>query len=155
MQAEDVIKALDLAPHPEGGYFREIHREPVPPGNAGGRGVVTSIYYLLAGDDRSHWHRVDAAEIWNFHAAGGAGAAGLALSLSEHGEDVETQVLGAVLTAGQRPQAVVPPGWWQAARLVDPAPGGWVLVGCAVAPAFEFEGFEMAPPGWTPAGWKS
>ncbi|MAN79474.1 MAG: cupin [Rhodospirillaceae bacterium] len=152
MKAADVIKALGLAPHPEGGHFREIHRD-APPG--GGRGAVTSIYYLLAAGERSHWHRVDAVEIWNFHAAGGSGAAGLALSVSPDGKVVETHLLGENLTAGQSPQAVVPADWWQAAALADASSDGWVLVGCTVAPAFDFAGFEMAPPGWAPTDWKS
>jgi predicted cupin superfamily sugar epimerase len=152
MKAADVIKALYLAPHPEGGHYREIHRD-APAG--GGRGVVTSIYYLLAGGDRSHWHRVDAVEIWNFHAAGGTGAMGLTLALSPDGSAAESRLLGEDLAAGQSPQAVVPAGWWQAAALADPSPDGWVLVGCAVAPAFDFAGFEMAPAGWAPEHWKS
>ncbi len=151
MQAADIIRALNLAPHPEGGHFREIYRD-VPPD--GGRGAVTSIYYLLAAGERSHWHRVDAVEIWNFHAAGGSGA-GLDLSLSPDGRSVQTHRLGENLAAGQVPQAVVPAGCWQAAALADTAPGGWVLVGCTVAPAFDFDGFEMAPPGWAPEDWKS
>jgi len=154
VQAADVIRALGLAPHPEGGHFREIHREPAP-GGTDGRGAVTSIYYMLAADERSHWHRVDAVEIWNFHAAGGSGAAGLELALSPDGKAVETCLLGSVLAVGQRPQAVVPAGWWQTARLADPRPDGWLLVGCTVAPAFDFAGFEMAAPGWTPRDWKS
>ena len=152
MQAADIIKALNLAPHPEGGHFREIYRD-TPPG--GGRGAVTSIYYLLAAGERSHWHRVDAVEIWNFHAAGGAGTAGLALGLSPDGKSVESHLLGENLTAGQSPQAVVPAGWWQAAALADASSDGWVLVGCTVAPAFDFAGFDMAPPGWAPEDWKS
>lgn len=152
MQAADIIRALGLAPHPEGGHFREIHRD-APPG--GGRGAVTSIYYLLAGDERSHWHRVDAVEIWNFHTGGGTGAAGLTLALSPDGRSAETRLLGDDLTAGQSPQAIVPAGCWQAAALADPGPGGWVLVGCTVAPAFDFAGFEMAPPDWAPEHWKS
>lgn len=153
MRAADVIRELNLAPHPEGGHYREIYRDAAPDG---GRGAATSIHYLLSGDERSHWHRVtDAVEIWNFHAAGGAGAAGLELALSPDGVSVEVHVLGSGLAAGHKPQAVVPAGWWQAARLIDPAAEGWVLVGCAVAPAFEFSAFEMAPPNWAPADWKS
>jgi len=153
VRAADVIRELNLAPHPEGGHYREIYRDAVPDG---GRGAVTSIHYLLSGGERSHWHRVtDAAEIWNFHAAGGAGTAGLELALSPDGGAVETHVLGSNLTGGHKPQVVVPAGWWQAARLIDPTAEGWVLVGCAVAPAFEFSAFEMAPPNWAPADWKS
>ena len=151
--ADDIITALNLTPHPEGGHYREVHREPAPDGE---RGAVTSIYYLLAAGERSHWHRVlDAVEIWNFHASGGDGVGGLALSLSPDGVTSETYLLGDNLTAGQVPQVVVPTGWWQSASLADTARNGWVLVGCTVAPAFDFAGFEMAPPDWMPQDWKS
>ena len=146
--ADEVIRTLGLAPHPEGGHYREIYRAPAPDG---GRGAVTSIHYLLRAGERSHWHRVDAVEIWNFHSAGG-GAGGLELSLSPDGTTVETHLLGDDFTAGQRPRVVVPAGWWQAAALSDAAGDGWVLVGCAVAPAFDFAGFELAPPDWAPGG---
>lgn len=142
MTAEEVIERLGLVPHPEGGHYREIFRDPSA---GGGRGAVTSIFYLLKPGERSHWHRVDAAEIW-YHHAGGA----LELALSADGADMHTHHLGADLAVGHVPQAVVPAGWWQAARPLDPGPGGWVLVGCAVAPAFDFAGFEMAPADWAP-----
>lgn len=134
----EVIAALGLAPHPEGGYFREIYRDA---GSAGSRGSVTSIYYLLEEGQVSAWHRVDATEIWHYH----AGAA-LILSVSADGRRTEMLRLGAELAAGERPQAVVPPGAWQSAR----SEGKWTLVGCTVAPAFEFAGFELAPAGWAP-----
>lgn len=146
MTADKVITRLGLEPHPEGGHFREIHRENDP---AGGRGIVTSIYYLLKAGERSHWHRVDAVEIWNFHTQGG-GAKGLALSISEDGHSARTVLLGDDFAAGQQVQGIVPPGAWQAASLSESGPGGWVLVGCTVSPAFEFDGFEMAPAGWAP-----
>jgi predicted cupin superfamily sugar epimerase len=134
----DVIAALELKPHPEGGHFREIWRD-VPAG--GGRGAGTAIYYLLRAGERSHWHRVDAAEAWHFY-----GGDPLSLSLSADGRSVTTLTLGADLTAGQVPFAMVPAGHWQAA-----APAGrWGLVGCTVCPAFDFVGFELAPPGWQP-----
>ena len=137
--AEAIIAALDLRPHPEGGHFREIYRhQPL----GGGRGDCTSIYFLLSAGERSAWHKVnDAAEIWNFHAG-----APLALAIACDGEPVETHLLGADITAGQRPQAVVPAGAWQSAE----SQGAWTLVGCTVAPAFTFDAFEMAPEGWTP-----
>ena len=134
--AEAVIAALGLAPHPEGGHFREVYRAP-----GEGRTAVTSIYFLLAAGERSHWHRVDASEIWCFHA-------GAPLELEIAAED-GTRIrhrLGPDIAAGERPQAVVPPDAWQSARSL----GGWTLVGCQVAPAFEFAGFELAPPGWSP-----
>jgi predicted cupin superfamily sugar epimerase len=136
--AEDIIARLGLAPHPEGGHYAETWRH-VPEG--GGRGAGTAIHYLLRAGERSHWHRVDATEIWHFHAG-----APLRLLLSEDGRTVREQVLGIDLAAGQRPQVIVPPGWWQAA---EPT-GVWTLVGCTVSPAFEFAGFEMAPKGWSP-----
>lgn len=139
MTAEEIVAALGLAPHPEGGAYRETYRH-VP--SDGGRGAMTAIYYLLRAGERSHWHRVDAAEIWHFHAG-----APLALEMARaQGTTTETVTLGADLAAGQRPQAIVPEGWWQAARSL----GAWTLVGCTVGPAFEFAGFELAPPGWSP-----
>ncbi|WP_236552619.1 cupin domain-containing protein [Belnapia sp. F-4-1] len=133
-----MIAALGLRPHPEGGHYRETWRD--APGD-GARGAGTSILYLLAAGERSHWHRVDAAEGWHWH----AGAA-LALGLSADGRAVEEIGLGPDLGAGERPFALVPAGCWQAARSL----GAWTLVGCTVSPAFRFEGFEMAPPGWAP-----
>lgn len=134
-----VIAALGLAPHPEGGHYREIWRD--RPAD-GGRGAGTAIYFLLAAGERSHWHRVDAAEAWHWY----AGEA-LELVLSRDGRAVEERlVLGPELGRGQRPFGLVPVGWWQAARPL----GRWTLVGCTVSPAFRFEGFELAPPGWEP-----
>jgi uncharacterized protein len=137
--ADEIAAALGLIPHPEGGAYRETFRH-VDPG--GGRGAMTAIYYLLRKGERSHWHRVDAAEIWHFYAG-----APLALEIARaQGTEVETVTLGADLAAGQGPQAIVPEGWWQAARSL----GAWTLVGCTVGPAFEFAGFELAPKGWKP-----
>ncbi|MFC7474632.1 cupin domain-containing protein [Dankookia sp. GCM10030260] len=133
-----MIAALDLAPHPEGGHYREIWRDR-PAG--GGRGAGTAIYYLLAAGERSHWHRVDAAEAWHWYAGGP-----LALSLSADGATEESLLLGPDLGAGERPFAVAPAGCWQAAAPL----GAWALVGCTVSPAFDFAGFEMAPSGWAP-----
>ncbi len=134
MTADEIIRLLDLAPHPEGGHFRETFRDPHA---VDGRSVGTAIYFLLKAGERSHWHRVDAAEIWHFHAG-----APLALEIEGQGEIV----LGPDLAAGQRPQGVVPAGAWQAARSL----GDWTLVGCTVSPGFEFSAFELAPPGWSP-----
>jgi predicted cupin superfamily sugar epimerase len=136
--AESVIRLLGLAPHPEGGHYRETFRDPR---EVDGRSVSTAIYFLLARGERSHWHRVDATEIWHWHAG-----APLALKIATGGETV-TLRLGADLVAGERPQAVVPAGAWQAAESL----GDWTLVGCTVAPGFDFSGFELAPPGWSPA----
>ena len=138
LTAGEIVELLDLAPHPEGGWYRETWRAPAGPG---GRAVGTAIYYLLAQGQVSRWHRVDAAEVWHWY-AGGA----LELSLSPDGASVETLTLGSDLTAGERPQAVVPAGCWQGARPL----GEFTLVGCTVSPGFQFDGFEMAPPGWAP-----
>ena len=146
-EADSLIARLGLRPHPEGGHYREMWRD-APPG--GGRGAGTAILYLLRAGERSHWHRVDAAECWHWHAG-----APLELRLSAAGAGVETRRLGMDLDAGELPFAVVPAGCWQAAGpLGGPGAGpgaGYVLVGCTVSPAFEFAGFEMAPPGWEPA----
>ena len=130
LTAPEVIRLLDLSAHPEGGWFRETWRhQPATPGE---RGAGTAIYYLLAAGERSHRHRVDASEVWHFYA-------GDPLELVV-GED--RHLLGADLGAGQRPQVVVAAGTWQSAAPL----GAWTLVGCTVSPAFEMEGFELAPP---------
>jgi predicted cupin superfamily sugar epimerase len=138
LSAAAVIRLLDLAPHPEGGHFRETFRDPR---EIDGRSVSTAIYYLLAAGETSEWHRVDAAETWHFYAG-----APLVLTVSPNGHDAEARHLGPELAAGQRPQITVPTGWWQSATSL----GAWTLVGCTVAPGFRFAGFEMAPPGWRP-----
>jgi hypothetical protein len=133
-----IIEHLALQPHPEGGWYAETWRH--DPGD-GDRAAGTAIYYLLAAGQRSHWHRVDATEVWHFYA-------GDPLRLRIHHGDGPTDdvVLGTDLAAGQVPQAVVPPGAWQAA---EPT-GAWTLVGCTVSPGFTFEGFELAEPDWSP-----
>ena len=137
MTADEIITRLGLEPHPEGGAFKETWRH-----QGEGRGAGTAIYYLLRAGERSHWHRVDADEIWHFYAG-----APLALSIAE-GDDqgVEVRRLGPDLGAGERPQVVVPAHAWQSAESL----GSWTLVGCTVSPAFVFSGFEMAPAGWAP-----
>jgi predicted cupin superfamily sugar epimerase len=127
-----------MKPHPEGGWYVETWRDPAPTGE---RAACTAIYFLLEAGQRSHWHRVDATEIWLWHAG-----APLRLSISPDGRTVEHQTLGADLTAGRRPQAVVPKNAWQAAE----SEGEWTLVSCVVEPAFEFMGFELAPASWKP-----
>jgi predicted cupin superfamily sugar epimerase len=136
--AEEIIRLLGLEPHPEGGFYRRTFEDQAA---VDGRPSSTAIYYLLARDMSSHWHRIDAVEVWHYYAG-----APIALSLSEDGISSETHRLGPDLGAGERPQVVVPTGWWQAAVSL----GDWTLVGCTVAPGFLFEGFELAPPGWTP-----
>jgi len=136
--ADEIIARLGLAPHPEGGHYAETWRHRT---EDGGRGACTAIYYLLRAGERSHWHRVDATEIWHFY-----GGDPLALYLSEDGCGERRVVLGSDLIGGQVPQVVVPPLAWQAAEPL----GDWTLVGCTVAPAFDFAGFEMAPKDWKP-----
>ena len=129
-----------MQPHPEGGWYVETLR--APDGPDGARSVASTILYLLAAGERSHWHRVDAAEVWQW-----SGGEPLELRIWADGEpDVTTVHLGGDVAAGQRPQAVVPIGAWQAARAL----GTYALVGCIVAPAFSFDGFELAPPDWEP-----
>jgi len=139
LTAETVARLLDLAPHPEGGFYRETFRDPNKV--AGARAASTAIYYLLPAGQVSAWHRVDAAEIWHWHAG-----APLELSLYEAGGAHSILRLGADLVAGERPQGVVPAGVWQSARSL----GAWTLVGCTVAPGFEFAHFELAAPGAIP-----
>ena len=138
--AAAVVAALGLQPHPEGGHYREMWRD-LPEG--GGRGAGTAIHFLLDAGARSHWHRVDAAELWLWQAGGP-----LILSLSEDGTRLDREVLlGPGLGDRQALLGVVPKGWWQAAR---PAAARWCLVSCTVSPAFDFAGFELAPPSWAP-----
>lgn len=138
MTAEEIVRLLDLQPHPEGGWFRETFaNRPVD----GGRAYSTAIYYLLEGGTAGRWHRVDSAEVWHFYAG-----APLILSMSPDGVASTMALLGADLASGARPQIVVPPGHWQSARSL----GEWTLAGCTVAPGFEFARFEMKPEGWEP-----
>ena len=192
--AKEIVDALGMRPHPEGGWYVEIHRsvqrvEPVPhrrdasaqggpnpnvlpqqsdrpirgadapaPGVPASRAAMTSIYYLLEIGQRSHWHRVDADELWAWHAgapmelsiAAGhdptAGRQPVVRTAHGAGCAVTTHLLGMSLASGERPQAVVPAHAWQSARPL----GDWSLIGCVVAPGFEFAHFELAPPGWSP-----
>lgn len=131
MEADRIIAALGLQPHPEGGWYRQTWVGP------GERASGTAILFLLKAGERSHWHRVDADEIWIFNAG-----APLILSLGQ--EVAREVVMGPGVLEGQVVQAVVPAGWWQAAR----STGDWTLVSCTVSPGFRFEGFELAAPGF-------
>lgn len=131
-----IIDLLGMQPHPEGGHFAETYRE-----TGTERGPVTLIYFLLRAGERSHWHAVDAVEMWHWY----AGEA-LELAISDDAKTVRRITLGNDLFAGQRPQATVPAHAWQAARPL----GVWTLVGCTVAPAFDFAGFRLAPEEWEP-----
>lgn len=136
--AAEIIATLGLQPHPEGGHYRETFRDART--DAHGRAASTAIYFLLAAGERSHWHRVDAVEIWHYHAG-----APLTLEIAdENGQRAIT--LGADLAAGQQPQGIVPPHAWQAAATT----GEWTLVSCTVAPGFDFATFELAPKDWKP-----
>ena len=126
--------------HPEGGWYVETWRAPAGPNEE--RPAASTILYLLAAADASHWHRVDASEVWQW-----SGGDPLDLRIWSPSDAAVTTVrLGGDVLAGERPQAVVPKGGWQAATPL----GDWTLVGCIVAPAFSFDGFELAPPGWEP-----
>ena len=137
MDAQEIIARLDLAPHPEGGYFRQTWIAGIA-GNAG-RPTGTCIYFLLAAGERSHWHKVDATEIWLFHAG-----APLVLSIAAtDAGPAQDHLLTPDLDVGA-PQLIVPEGHWQAAR----STGDWTLVSCTVSPGFSFDGFTLAPPGF-------
>lgn len=138
LDAAAVIAMLGLKPHPEGGHYLETYRDPAP---EGGRAHSTAIYFLLAAGERSHWHRIDASEGWHWYAG-----APLGLGIADDDGNVARILIGQDLAAGERPQYVVPPGVWFSAESL----GAWTLVGCTVAPGFEFAGFELAPPGWEP-----
>jgi hypothetical protein len=136
--AADIIARLGLKPHPEGGHFRESFRDQNV--DAEGRPRSTAIYFLLARGERSHWHRIDAVEVWHYYA-------GCALTLHiVDNAGPRAITLGPDLAAGEQPQAAVPAQAWQAAC----SNGDWTLVGCTVAPGFEFAKFELAPTGWKP-----
>jgi uncharacterized protein len=137
--AADIIARLDLKPHPEGGHYRETFRDGRL--DARGRSLSTAIYFLLARGERAHWHRIDAVEIWHYYA-------GSALNLQiADDRDKRSVRLGPDLAAGDVPQAVVPAHAWQAAE----STGDWTLMGCTVAPGFDFAKFELAPKGWEPS----
>jgi len=137
LSAAEVIRLLDLKPHPEGGHFRETFRDT----REDARAASTAIYFLLARDERSHWHRIDAAELWHHYAG-----APLILEMASDGGAIRRMKLGPDIAMGERPQGIVPANHWQAAE----STGDWTLVGCTVAPGFDFATFEMAPEGWGP-----
>lgn len=138
--ADPIIEALGLRPHPEGGSYVETWRAET---GAGERPPGTAIYYLLRAGERSRWHRVDAAEVWHYYAGD---PLALSIAPASGAEPAEDHVLGVDLSSGQRPQIIVPPGCWQAAASL----GEWTLVGCTVSPGFDFDGFELADPDWEP-----
>lgn len=136
--AQEIIAQLGLLPHPEGGHYRETFRDTRV--DANGRAASTAILFLLARGEHSHWHRIDAVEIWHFHAG-----APLTLEISDDAGR-RTIRLGPDVLNGETPQTIVPANAWQAAR----STGDWTLAGCTVAPGFDFATFELAPPDWMP-----
>jgi predicted cupin superfamily sugar epimerase len=138
LTAGEIIALLGLEPHPEGGFYRQTFADRT---DATGRPVSTLIYYLLTDNQTGAWHRVDSAEVWHWYAG-----APMQLSISREGKTVTTQRLGPDLAAGERLQVVIPHNAWQQARVE----GDWALVGCTVAPGFQFTKFEQAEPGWAP-----
>jgi hypothetical protein len=138
LSADDVIALLNLAPHPEGGHFRETFRDTPETGK---RAASTAIYFLLRAGERSHWHAVDAVEGWHYYSG-----APLMLEIAPSGGPITSVRLGPNLAAGERPQAFVPKDHWQRAESL----GAWTLVGCTVAPGFTFAGFRLAAPGFSP-----
>ncbi|MDF0543455.1 cupin domain-containing protein [Sphingobium sp. H39-3-25] len=138
-EARMLIDRLGLAPHPEGGWYRETWRAEAM---AGARSPGTAILFLLEQGQRSHWHRVDATEIWFWH----AGHALHLLTAPADDGPVSDLWLGADIGAGQSPQGLVAANHWQAAH----ADAGWALVSCTVTPGFDFSGFTLAAPDWAP-----
>ena len=136
--AEAIIARLSLTRHPEGGWYRETWRAPAA---AGQRSAGTAIHFLLEQGQRSHWHRVDADELWLWHAG-----ASLRLQIGDDRAATQTVRLGGDVMSGEVPQHRVPAGWWQAAEASD----GWALASCVVVPGFDFAGFELAPADWCP-----
>jgi predicted cupin superfamily sugar epimerase len=140
LTAAEIIRTLDLKPHPEGGHYRQTFQDPRT--DASGRAASTAIYFLLARGERSHWHRVDAVEIWHYYAG-----APLVLEIAaDESGPIRRMKLGPDIAMGERPQGLVPTGHWQAAESM----GDWTLVGCTVAPGFQFDGFQMAAQDWAP-----
>jgi predicted cupin superfamily sugar epimerase len=137
----EVVERFGMAAHPEGGWYVETWRAAAPDGQ---RPVASAILFLLAAGETSNWHRVDAAELWQFSAGD---ALELLIAPGDGRGPIERHRLGVDVTTGDEAQVVVPAGAWQAARPL----GEWTLVGCIVAPAFTFDGFELAPEGWAPS----
>ena len=139
-ESDRIIAVLGLLPHPEGGHYREMFRDAAGPSR---RAHSTAIYFLLCEGEVSQWHRIDAVEIWHFYRG-----APLELSVAEDSKPPARWMLGPEVESGERPQLVVPAGAWQSARSL----GAYTLVGCTVAPGFEFSHFELAPRDFRPNG---
>ena len=140
LSGNEVIRLLDLQPHPEGGWYRQTFKD--TPADED-RPHSTAIYYMLQAEEMSAWHKIDAVEVWHFYAG-----APMSITLSPpDGQGATVHILGPDLRSGARPQVIVPTGWWQTAVSL----GAWTLVGCTVAPGFRFDGFELAPDDWRPS----
>lgn len=140
IDADEIIRRLDLRPHPEGGYYRETFRDSRC--DDGGRALSTAIYFLLRAGEVSRWHTVDAVEIWHWHAG-----APMELRIAPHANALPRyRQLGCDIQAGAEPQIIVRAHYWQQARSL----GDWTLVSCTVAPGFSFDGFVLAPDGFEP-----
>jgi predicted cupin superfamily sugar epimerase len=144
MTAEELIRALDLAPHPEGGWYRETWRSKAKPGE---RAAATAVYYVIQPGERSQWNRVDADEMWLWHAGD---PLDLSIAESDAGP-VRTVRLGGRIGEGEEPQVIVPAGHWQSAVPAEDSSSGYTFLSCIVAPGFEFRGYELAEPGWSPS----
>lgn len=132
LTANEVIRLLQLEAHPEGGYYRETFRDS---NKTGERSASTAIYFLLKQGEISRWHRIDSVEVWHWY-----GGAPIRLQIRNADGSVETVLLGNDLLKNERPQVIIPAYAWQTAESL----GDWTLVGCTVAPGFEFTGFELA-----------
>src|SRR5690348_9157322 len=143
MTAEQLIKALDLSPHPERGWYRETWRSAAEPGE---RAAATAVYYVIQRGQHSHWNRVDADEMWLWHSGD---PLDLSIAESDAGP-VRTVRLGCNICRGVQPQVIVPKGYWQSAATVAGGEAGYTFLSCIVAPGFEFSGYELAEPGWSP-----
>lgn len=143
MNAADLVKARDLSPHPEGGWYRETWRAHA---DSGQRAAASAVLYLIEPGQRSHWNRVDADEVWVWH---GGDAVDVGIAASDTAP-VRTVRLGGRVLEGEQPQAIIPAGEWQSAEPVAGGTSRYSLISCIVAPAFEFDGFELAKPGWAP-----
>jgi len=143
MTAEELIEMLHLSPHPEGGWYRETWRSAA---KDRGRAAATAVYYVLPRTPSSPWNRVDADEIWLWHAGDP-----IDLMIADTNEGpIRTIRLGGAIDRGEQPQVIVPAGHWQSAATASGGEAGYTFLSCIVAPAFEFSGYELAPPGWTP-----
>lgn len=137
MTADEIIGHLGLAPHPEGGWYRETWRAAAPKGQ---RPSGTAIHFLLKAGEASHWHRVDAAELWLWHSGA---PLELRIAASDNGP-ARRHRLGPDLAQGEAPQILVPEGHWQAAA----STGAFTLLSCVVSPGFDFAGFTLGATGF-------